>query len=168
MQVFSVIAKINESKLLIKHISCECKWKFDDINCNSNQKKEQWQMLMRATKFKEKLCLWKRFIWNPSAYTCENGKYLEIIIGDSVIVCIVEVTKADTTNTIPIIFNEEKLSCKIENFYILLTFVLIAMSLLIIVNIYCYFMKHRSKQKYLLPYHDTSKKLKEIDINNII
>ena len=113
-----------------------------------------------SAKFKEKLYLWKRFIWNPSACTCENGKYLEIIIGDSVIVCIVEVTKADTTNTIPIIFNEERLSCKIENFYILLTFVLIAMPLLIIVNIYCYFIKHRSKQKYLLPYHDTSNKLK--------
>ena len=28
---------------------------------------------------------WKDYIWNPSTCTCENGKYLESIIGDSVI-----------------------------------------------------------------------------------
>ena len=29
---------VNESKTLTKHISCECKCRFDDIKCNSNQK----------------------------------------------------------------------------------------------------------------------------------
>ena len=28
----------NESKILIKYISCECKCKFDGRKCNSNQK----------------------------------------------------------------------------------------------------------------------------------
>ena len=32
-----MITGINESKTLIKHISCECKCKFDGIKCNSNQ-----------------------------------------------------------------------------------------------------------------------------------
>ena len=36
--VFNVMTKINESVVLSKHISCECKCKFDDIKCNSNQK----------------------------------------------------------------------------------------------------------------------------------
>ena len=30
--------RINESKTLAKHTSCECKCKFDGIKCNSNQK----------------------------------------------------------------------------------------------------------------------------------
>ena len=32
-----MITGINESKTLTKHISCECKCKFDGTKCNSNQ-----------------------------------------------------------------------------------------------------------------------------------
>ena len=38
LSVFNVITGINESKTLIKHISCECKCKFDGRKCNSDQK----------------------------------------------------------------------------------------------------------------------------------
>ena len=41
-------------------------------------------------------------------------------------------------------------------------------ALLIAVCIYYYQIKHRPKQKHLLPYHNNSNKLKEININNII
>ena len=34
-----MIAIINESKTLTKHISCECKCKFDSVKCNSNQQR---------------------------------------------------------------------------------------------------------------------------------
>ena len=37
LSVFKMITEINESKILTKHISCECKWKLDEIKCNSNQ-----------------------------------------------------------------------------------------------------------------------------------
>ena len=37
LSVFSIITEINESKTLTKHISCECKCKFDGRNCNSGQ-----------------------------------------------------------------------------------------------------------------------------------
>ena len=32
-----MIAEINESKTLTKHISCECKARFDERKCNSDQ-----------------------------------------------------------------------------------------------------------------------------------
>ena len=32
-----MITEINESKTLTKHISCECKCRFDGIKCNSDQ-----------------------------------------------------------------------------------------------------------------------------------
>ena len=32
-------------------------------------------------------CEKKNYIWNPAACSCENGKYLESIIDDSVITC---------------------------------------------------------------------------------
>ena len=38
LSVFNVITGINESKTLTKHISCECKYKFDGRKYNSNQK----------------------------------------------------------------------------------------------------------------------------------
>ena len=37
LSVFNMIMGINESKTLIKHISCEYKYKFDGRKCNSNQ-----------------------------------------------------------------------------------------------------------------------------------
>ena len=46
-----MIAVINESKKLIKHIPCECKCKFDGTKCKSNQ----W--------------------WNKDKYRCECKKH---------------------------------------------------------------------------------------------
>ena len=37
LRVFSIIIGVNESKTLTKHISCECKCKFDGRKCNSDQ-----------------------------------------------------------------------------------------------------------------------------------
>ena len=49
-----------------------------------------------------------------------------------------------------------------QNFYILLAFLLITIVLLIGVSIYCYLLKYRAKQKHLLPFHVTNNTLKEI------
>ena len=37
LSVFNMITSINESETLTKHISCECKCRFDGKKCNSNQ-----------------------------------------------------------------------------------------------------------------------------------
>ena len=37
VRVFNIIAEINETKRLTKHISCKYKFKFDGRKCNSNQ-----------------------------------------------------------------------------------------------------------------------------------
>ena len=36
LSVLNMITKINESRTLTKHISCECKCEFDGKDCNSN------------------------------------------------------------------------------------------------------------------------------------
>ena len=38
IHVFKMISGINESKILTKHVSCECNCKFDGRKCNSNLK----------------------------------------------------------------------------------------------------------------------------------
>ena len=57
-------------------------------------------------------------------------------------------------------FNEKKATCKMQNFYILLVFLLITIVLLIAVTIYCYLIKYRAIQKHLLLFHFTNNKLK--------
>ena len=43
--------------------------------------------------------------------------------------------------------NEKKATCKTQNFYILLAFLLITIALLIAVSIYFYLIKYRARQK---------------------
>ena len=37
LNIFHIITGINESKILTKHISCKCQYKFDGRKCKSNQ-----------------------------------------------------------------------------------------------------------------------------------
>ena len=74
---------------------------------------------------------------------------------------VIETTKGIMTKTVPAKSiptnpNEKKVICKMKNFYITLAFLLVTMTLLIVVSIYC-FIKYRAKQKNLLPiYHFTT------------
>ena len=52
-------------------------------------------------------------------------------------------------------FNEKHLTCKTQNFYILLAFLLITIKLLIAFSIYCYLIKYRTK--HFLPFRDISR-----------
>ena len=38
VKVFNMTTRINEAKALVKHISCDYKWKFNSTTCNSIQK----------------------------------------------------------------------------------------------------------------------------------
>ena len=69
-------------------------------------------------------------------------------------------TNNDEEKTIAISFHEKNITCKIQNFYILLAFLLSTLALLIVVRIYCYLMLNRAK-KHLLPFHVTNNELKE-------
>ena len=71
------------------------------------------------------------YVWNPATCNCESRKYLACIMDDSAITCdeIIE-SYDEETNII-----EKKATCKMQNFYILLTFSLITIRLLIVVSI---------------------------------
>ena len=62
--------------------------------------------------------------------------------------------------TVPTNVNENKANCKTQNFYDLLSFLLITIALLIAVSIYCYLIKYRRKQKHLLLFNFANNKLK--------
>ena len=77
---------------------------------------------------------------------------------NSTIICD-EVTESDEEETN---FIEKEATCKMQNLYILLAFLLIIIALLIAVSICCHLMKYRAKQRHLLPLHFINNKLKKI------
>ena len=136
-----MITNKNEAKTMIKHISCDCKCKFDSTTCNSNQ---EWSNETFHCECK-----------NYCTRTCENSKYLKSISDTSEIECdeiisAVDIVSIKKTNTIATNVTKNchsrkkmyKFDC-----YILHT-VLLGIMLLLIITIICYhYAKHISKQK---------------------
>ena len=135
LRAFKMITGINESKTSTKHISCECKCRFDGRKCNSDQQCNNDKC--RCGCKKRHVCE-KDYVSNPSTCNCENGKYLANIIVDSAIMC-VEVTESYDEETK---FNEKKATCKTQNIYTLLASLLVTIALLIAVIIYFYLIKY--------------------------
>ena len=73
----------------------------------------------------------------------------------------------EETKTVPKILMKKKVACKTQISYIFLAFLLIFITLLIAVSIYCYLRKYQTTQKHLLSFHITNNKPKEFDIDNI-
>ena len=62
---------------------------------------------------------------------------------DSAILCDEVIESYDEeTKTIPTNFNQKKSTCKTQSLYILLSFLLITIALLIAVSFYCYMIKY--------------------------
>ena len=107
-----MITAINESKTLTKHISCECKCRFDGKKCSSDQ---WWNSNKCRCESKKHHVCEKDYVWNPASCSCENGKYLASIMDESAITWdeIIESIDEETN------FNEKKepVKCKISRFY---------------------------------------------------
>ena len=63
-------------------------------------------------------------------------------MGDSAFIDEVIESYNEETKPIPINFNEKKATCKMENLFILLAFLLITIALLVAVSIYFYLIKY--------------------------
>ena len=77
---------------------------------------------------------------------------------DSVITCNRIIKSYDEETNL----SEKKTTCKTQSFHILPTFLLISIALLIVFSIYCYLIKYRTKQKHILPFHDTNNEFRKI------
>ena len=166
--MLNIIRGINESKTLTKpkYISCECKCKFDGRKYHLDQ---GWNNDKWRCECKKRHVGKKDYVWNPATCSCQKQQYLAGVMGNSAITCVeiiessnedVKAKSYDETKTILINFSEKKSTCKTQNFYILLAFLLIIIALLIAVRIYCYLIKHLAKQKHLLSLQFTNNKLR--------
>ena len=95
----------------------------------------------------------KDYVWNPSKCIWENGEYLASIMDDSMILCD-EIIKSydEEIKTILTNFSEKNVTCKTQNLYVLLAFLLVTTSLLTAISIYFYMIKYLTKHS--LPFHD--------------
>ena len=84
LSVLNMTTGINERKTLTKHISRECKCKFDGRKCDSDQ---WWNNNKCWCECKKRHVCEKDYVWNPATCKFENGKYLASIMNDSVIIC---------------------------------------------------------------------------------
>ena len=110
VKVFNMITKINETKTLIKHISCNYKFKFDNTTCNLNQK---WNNETCQYEYNNIVNAQKNII-EILANAFENGKNSKSIVDESVIVCyeIIDITTnvpKIVTNTLSIYSNDKKI-----------------------------------------------------------
>ena len=117
--VFNMITGKKWIKNLTKDISWEWKRKFHGRKCNSNQ---NWNNDKCWYECKKHHICEKVYIWIPAICSCKNGKHLASIIENSLITCgkVIKEIKAVSTN-----FNEKNIASKIQNFYILLVFLLL-------------------------------------------
>ena len=150
-----VITGINELKILTRHISCECKCKFEGTKCNSNQKGNNDRCRCECKNPKEHNACEKDYVWNPATCSCENGERLSRAIDDSVITCddIINAADSSSTNvpenvmsTASINFHNKKVQCKMDCH--ILHRVLLVIKFLFIIAIICYhYATRKSKQK---------------------
>ena len=71
VKAFNMITK-NKAKTITKHISCDCKCKFNSTTCNLNQKQNNE---ICKCEFKNYYTCKKDYSWNPSTCICEKSKY---------------------------------------------------------------------------------------------
>ena len=69
---------------MIKHISSDCKCKFDSTICNSHLK---WNNETCQCEYKPNRTCKRDYGWNPTTCICDIGEYLKSIDDTSVIVC---------------------------------------------------------------------------------
>ena len=79
-----MITRISKAKTMVKHISCDCKYKVNSTTCTTNQK---WNNQTCQRECKNYRRCKKDYSWNLTTCICENGKYLKSIVDDSKIVC---------------------------------------------------------------------------------
>ena len=109
LSVFNIITGINKSKTLTKHISCECKCKFDGKKWNLNQ---WWYNNKCWCQCKKHNISEKDYIWNSTTCCWKNWKCLASIMDNTAIVCdeVIE-SYNEETKSVQTNFNEK--NCKL-------------------------------------------------------
>ena len=91
-----MITNKNEVKTMEKHISCDCKCKFNSTTCNLYEKWNNETCQCERKNYRT----WKKgYSWNPSTCICEDKRYLKSIADTSVMACDEIISAMDIVST---------------------------------------------------------------------
>ena len=125
---------------MTEHISCDCKYKFNNTVCNLNQRWNNWTCQSECKSY----CTCKKdYSWNLSTCISENSKYLNStsVTECDEIISVMDIVSTKNTN----VTSNVSINChriKVRDCYNLQT-VLLAIILLLTIIIFCY---HYAKQ----------------------
>ena len=150
-----MITNKTEAKKMAKHISCDCKCKFNSTTCYSNQKLNNKTCQFECKNYHK--CQ-KDYSWNSCTCICENRKYLKIIADNSVMECdeiitVMDIVSTKMTNTIATnVTSSASINChskRVRDCYILhkVFLAIILLILMILINDNCYFLLSLCKTK---------------------
>ena len=74
VKVFNSISRINETRHIIWHETCECICRLSASVCNSRQRLNEDKYRCECKELIDKGICDKGFIWNPSNFECEYDK----------------------------------------------------------------------------------------------
>ena len=130
-----------------KHISCDCKCKFNSTICNPNHKLNNKICQCECKNYRTYT---NDYSSNRKTCIYEYDKYLKSIVDTSMIACGETVSVMDNASIkMTINFDDKKVRYKIDC-NILYTILLVIILLLIITNICYHYAKHRSNKKVLM------------------
>ena len=145
VKAFNMITNEDEAKAMTKHVSCDCKCKFNSTTCNS---KQIWNNETCKCECKNYHKREKDYSQNPSRCICGNSKYLKSVADTSVDKCdeiliFIDNLSTKKTNTITTnVTNTASINCHVKSkrFDInnILHTVLLVIILLLIITITCY------------------------------
>ena len=75
VKVFNLMSRINETRQIIWHETCECVCRLNSAVCNSRQiwNEDKWRCECKGDLVNKMVCD-KGYIWNPSNCACECDK----------------------------------------------------------------------------------------------
>ena len=138
VKAFKMITNKNEAKAMTKHISCDCKCKFNSTTCNLNQK---WNNKTCQCECKNYHKCKKDYSCHPSTCICGNSKYLKntadtsVIKWDEIIIAMDIVSTKMTITITTNVTSTASINChseKVRDCYNLHTVLLVIILLLII------------------------------------
>ena len=125
VKAYNIVTNKNKAKTMEKHITCDCKCKFNTTACNSNQK---WNDKTCQCEWKNYHKCKKDYSWSPSTCIFNNSKYRKCIADTSVISCdenrsVMDIVSTTMTNTIATYASINFHTKKVKDLYFAYSFI---------------------------------------------
>ena len=79
VKVFYLISRTNETRHIVQHETCKCKYKLDSSVCNNKKRWNDDKYRCECKGLIDKGVCDKGYVWNPSNCECECDKSCDVV-----------------------------------------------------------------------------------------